>query len=74
MTLVTTLQRRCRRAATLAVVVLAAAGARAETAAELLQQLNDSPHAKALDFSESEVRDYEVGLGAMRKVGGAWTF
>ncbi|MCB1846793.1 MAG: DUF4892 domain-containing protein [Halieaceae bacterium] len=74
MRLVTTLHRRCRRAAMLAVMVFSAAGAQAETAAELLQQLNEFPHAKALDFSESEVRDYEVGLGAMRKVGGAWTF
>lgn len=74
MTSVTSLHQRCRRAIALAVLVFAAAGAQAETAAQLLQQLNDFPHAKALDFNESQVRDYEVGLGAMRKVGGAWTF
>ena len=74
MTSVTSLHQRCRRAAVLAVLVFAAAGAQAESATEVLQQLDDFPHARALDFSESQVRDYEVGLGAMRKVGGAWTF
>jgi hypothetical protein len=74
MTAVTAVQQRIRGAFTVAVLLCAAVGARAETANEVLQQLNDFPHAQALDFSESQVRDYEVGLGAMRKVGGAWTF
>lgn len=45
-----------------------------ESARQLLQQLNDFPHAQQLEFSESMVRDHEVGLGSIRKVGGAWTF
>lgn len=74
MTVVTAMHQWCRRVAGLAVLVLAAAGAQAETAAQLLQQLNDFPYSRTLDFSETQVRDYEVGLGAMRKVAGAWTF
>ncbi len=74
MTSVTSLHQRCRRAVVLAVMFFAATGARAESAAEVLQQLNEFPHARAVDFSESQVRDYEVGLGAIQKVGGAWTF
>lgn len=41
---------------------------------ELLQELNNFPHAEQLDYSESEVLDHEVGLGAIQKVGGAWRF
>ena len=52
----------------------AATSSYAQTAAEALQQVNDFSHAVTVDSSESEVRDYEVGLGSMRKVGGAWTF
>jgi hypothetical protein len=52
----------------------AQAEAQPESAQELLQQLNAFPHAQELEFSEGEVQDHEVGLGAMRKVGGAWTF
>jgi hypothetical protein len=55
-------------------LLLASPVVQAETAADLLAQLNEFPHAQQLDFSESEVRDHEVGLGAIRKVGGAWTF
>ncbi|MEM8564405.1 MAG: DUF4892 domain-containing protein [Pseudomonadota bacterium] len=40
----------------------------------LLEELNNFPHAEQLDFSETEVLDHEVGLGAIQKVGGAWRF
>ena len=46
----------------------------ATTGLELLQQLNDYPHAKLLELDKEEVLDYEVGLGAMQKLGGAWRF
>ncbi|MEE4146776.1 MAG: DUF4892 domain-containing protein [Halieaceae bacterium] len=44
------------------------------TGLELLQQLNDYPHAKLLNLEQEEVLDYEVGLGAIQKIGGAWRF
>jgi hypothetical protein len=40
----------------------------------LLQQLNDYPHAQQMAFSEQQVIDYELGLGALQKVRGAWRF
>ena len=40
----------------------------------LLQKLNDYPHARQIAFSESEVLDHEVGLGAIQKVRGKWQF
>lgn len=55
-------------------LLLASAAVQAETAAQLLAKLNEFPHAQQIAFSESEVQDHEVGLGPIRKVGGAWTF
>ena len=46
----------------------------AATGLELLQQLNEYPHARQLDLEQEEVLDYEVGLGAIQKIGGAWRF
>ena len=72
--MVTAMQRGFRGVLTLVCLALVCGSVRAETAAQLLQQLNGFPHAQPVAFSEAQVRDYEVGLGAMRKVGGAWTF
>ncbi len=41
---------------------------------EFLERLNDYPHAQLLDNSRETVIDYEIGLGAMQKVRGAWRF
>ena len=40
--------------------------------AELLTQLAAFPHAQTVNESQAQVLDYEIGLGAMQKVGGAW--
>jgi hypothetical protein len=56
------------------VLLLAFAAVAAATPEELLQQLNDYPHAQQVAISEEEVRDHEIGLGAMQKVHGAWKF
>ena len=40
----------------------------------LLQQLDDYPHAEQAAFSEQEVIDHEVGLGAIKKIRGVWQF
>jgi hypothetical protein len=40
----------------------------------LLQHLDDYPHASQIGFSENEVLDYEVGLGAIQKIRGEWRF
>jgi len=60
----------------LALLVWVAAGAAAEVSVpmQLLQQLNEFPHAQQIEFKESEVLDYDVGLGAMQKISGAWRF
>ena len=58
-----------------ALVVLSACSvAAAFNPGELLQQLNDYPHARQVAVSEEEVRDHEIGLGAMQKIQGAWKF
>lgn len=41
---------------------------------QLLQRLDDYPHAAPAAFSEGEVIDHEVGLGAIKKVRGVWQF
>lgn len=64
----------CLQVIAVLLLVAFSASPRAESAAALLQQLNNFSHARELEFSQREVRDYEVGLGSMRKVGGAWTF
>lgn len=40
----------------------------------LLQQLDDYPHAEQAAFSEQQVIDHEVGLGAIKKIRGVWQF
>lgn len=42
--------------------------------AELLRKLDAYPHATRVSHSVTPVKDYEIGLGAMRKVRGAWGF
>lgn len=55
-------------------LLLGSVAAAAATPEELLQQLNDYPHARQVAVSEEEVIDHEIGLGAMQKVHGAWRF
>lgn len=40
----------------------------------LLEQLDEYPHSKQIAFSQQEVIDHEIGLGAIQKVGGKWQF
>lgn len=56
------------------VLLLLCTGARAEGPENLLQQISAYPHATPVEFSEARVLDHEFGLGAIRKVGGAWQF
>mgnify|MGYP003666992228 CR=1 FL=1 len=42
--------------------------------AALLQQVDAYPHTQQVEFSEREVIDYEVGLGAIQKIRGEWHF
>ncbi|MCB1696663.1 MAG: DUF4892 domain-containing protein, partial [Halioglobus sp.] len=65
---------RFGRAGFALVMVVIAASASAATPQALLQELNDYPHSRTIDFAEQDVLDYEIGLGAMQKVGGAWRF
>lgn len=62
--------------ALLAVVhAIAAIGAMAaDSPRELLQRLDDYPHAEQVSFSENTVVDYEIGLGTIKKVRGVWQF
>jgi len=41
---------------------------------QLLDNLNSYPHAVLIASSDREVVDYELGLGALQKVRGAWRF
>ena len=41
---------------------------------ELVEKLNHYPHATTVSQSEREVKDHEIGLGAMRKSRGVWKF
>jgi hypothetical protein len=54
--------------------VVASAAVQAATPLELLETLNGYPHVEMLGRVQKEVRDYEIGLGAMQKVSGAWRF
>ena len=67
----------CRATSTvLALLVWVAGHAVAEVSVpmQLLLGLNEFPQAEQIKFTESEVRNYKVGLGAMQKVSGAWNF
>ena len=61
-------------AAMVAALLLASQVALADGPEALLRQTNEYPHARTVDFSEEAVIDYEVGLGAIQKTGGAWGF
>jgi hypothetical protein len=47
---------------------------RAATPLELLQELDDYPHAQVISNSDEQVIDYELGLGSIKKVRGVWRF
>jgi uncharacterized protein DUF4892 len=40
----------------------------------LLQEVDAYPHTQQVEFSQREVIDYEVGLGAIQKIRGEWHF
>ena len=40
----------------------------------LLQEVDAYTHTQQVEFSEREVIDYEVGLGAIQKIRGEWHF
>lgn len=46
----------------------------AETTSALQGQLDNYPHTESVSTSQSEVRNYEIGLGAMEKFAGQWRF
>lgn len=46
----------------------------AATPLQLLEELNAFPHSRTVNQVEENVLDYEIGLGAMQKVSGAWRF
>ena len=54
------------------VLAVNSAATKADTGLGLLEQLNEFPHARLLDLAQEDVLDYEVGLGAIQKIGGAW--
>lgn len=41
---------------------------------DLVERLEKYPHAVSVSQFEGEVQDHEIGLGAIRKVSGAWRF
>ena len=47
---------------------------RAATPLEILQELDDYPHAQVISSSDVQVIDYELGLGSIKKVRGVWGF
>lgn len=56
------------------VLAIGAGKAMADSPEDLLEQLNNYPHAELVDSSDSEVIDYEIGLGSIKKVRGVWQF
>lgn len=46
----------------------------AKTPGEIIDKLNKYPHATTVAQSETQVRDHEIGLGAMKKIRGVWQF
>jgi hypothetical protein len=61
--------------AVLALLLVLYAGAlQAATPRQLLEQLDAYPHSRSIDRVEENVLDYEVGLGAIQKIRGAWRF
>lgn len=69
------INRRIQRFAVLVVALFAlSAPVVGEEAEALLAQLDDYPHAIQVAASDSPVNDYEVPLGALKKVRGVWGF
>lgn len=48
--------------------------AQASAIEQSLEALKDSPHASVVEERNEDVIDHEIGLGALRKEGGAWRF
>jgi hypothetical protein len=55
-------------------LLLSISPARADNPAALLEQFDAYPHVIRVGYSVAKVADYEIGLGAMRKVRGVWGF
>lgn len=55
-------------------LLLAAAVAADVPPPELLQKLDDYPHARLLDSERLDVQDHEIGLGPIQKFRGVWRF
>ncbi len=54
------------------VMFVLAAPAVAQSPGEVLARLDAYPHALRINHSVSEVLDYEIGLGSIKKVRGVW--
>ena len=50
------------------------AGSWGQLPPELVEKLDSYPHATSVARSETQVRDHEIGLGAMQKRSGTWQF
>jgi hypothetical protein len=55
-------------------MVCFAVGSRADSPLALIEKLDNYPHAVPVSHSSTEVRDHEIGLGAIQKVRGVWRF
>ena len=44
------------------------------TPVQMLQELNEYPHARLITSSDEAVIDHEVGLGSIKKIRGVWRF
>lgn len=67
-------RQRFLRGVLAGLVLVLAGAARAADPEKMLGELDDYPHARAVDTSSSRVIDHEIGLGAIQKVRGAWRF
>ena len=47
---------------------------KAQLSLDLVERLDSYPHAVSVTQFEGAVQDHEIGLGAIRKVSGAWKF
>ena len=66
--------RKSSTAVALLILVVVGASAQVTTPLQLLLEIDDFPHATQIEFSERDVLDYDVGLGAIQKISGAWKF
>lgn len=53
---------------------LGSVAAQDRTPLQLLEELDEFPHALQIEYSETDVLDYEVGLDAIQKFSGDWRF